>query len=246
MSIRDAHLWHLYPICIFHIQVSINQSLMFSASKKKKKVKPDYPGFIVYLCFKHFYMKNIYLFLFDGYSDWEISYCTPEIYKNERVSLKTFSIDGNNVRSMGGLQVVPELSLNDILPEKIDMLILPGGTAWDENKLNDIQLLVIDLVEQRKCIAAICAATFFLAKNGILDTIKHTSNDLGYLKSVVPNYKGEALYQSDKAFTDNNIITASGIAPIEFAKEIFSYIELFDKATLENWYQLYKNGIWAG
>ena len=191
-------------------------------------------------------MKNIYLFLFNGYSDWEISYCTPEIYKNRKFNLKTFSIDGGNVRSMGGLQVVPELSLKDILPEKVDVLILPGGTAWDENKLNDILPLVINLVEQRKCIAAICAATFFLAKNGILDTIKHTSNDLHYLKSVAPNYKGEILYQSDKAYIDNNIITASGIAPIEFAKEIFSYIELFDKTALENWYQLYKNGIWVG
>ena len=191
-------------------------------------------------------MKNIYLFLFNGYSDWEISYCTPEIYKNGKFNLKTFSIDGGNVRSMGGLQVVPELSLKDILPEKVDVLILPGGTAWDENKLNDILPLVINLVEQRKCIAAICAATFFLAKNGILDTIKHTSNDLHYLKSVAPNYKGEILYQSDKAYIDNNIITASGIAPIEFAKEIFSYIELFDKTALENWYQLYKNGIWVG
>ena len=191
-------------------------------------------------------MKNIYLFLFNGYSDWEISYCTPEIYKNEKFNLRTFSFDGGNIRSMGGLQVVPELSLKDISPEKVDVLILPGGTAWDENKLNGILPLVTNLVEQKKGIAAICAATFFLAKNGMLDIIKHTSNDLGYLKFVVPSYKGEMLYQPDKAFTDNNIITASGIAPIEFAKEIFSYIGLFDKAALENWYQLYKNGIWAG
>lgn len=31
--------------------------------------------------------KNIYMFLFDGYSDWEISYLTPEITKDERFDL---------------------------------------------------------------------------------------------------------------------------------------------------------------
>lgn len=190
-------------------------------------------------------MKNIYLFLFDGYSDWEISYCTPEIFKSDNFTLKTFSIDGNTVRSMGGLQVVPELSLKDIDEKDIDMLILPGGTAWEENKLNEILPLVTSINKQGKAIAAICGATIFLARNELLDSIKHTSNDLSYLKYVAPSYKGEKLYQLERAFTDGNMITACGIAPIEFAKEIFSYIELFDEKTLEKWYQLYKNGIWA-
>jgi len=35
--------------------------------------------------------KGIYVFLFDGYSDWEISYLTPEINKREEFNLVHFS-----------------------------------------------------------------------------------------------------------------------------------------------------------
>jgi hypothetical protein len=39
-------------------------------------------------------IKNIYIFLFDGFSDWEIAYLAPELKKSEKINLKYFSIDG--------------------------------------------------------------------------------------------------------------------------------------------------------
>jgi len=42
------------------------------------------------------------------------------------------------------------------------------------------------------------------------------------------------------------VITACGIAPIEFAKEIFKAIGLFNEDDLEKWFQLFKYGIWNG
>src|ERR1039457_2130908 len=58
--------------------------------------------------------KGIYVFLFDGYSDWEISYLTPEINKSEKFKLVYFSENGNVVTSMGGLQVKPTTSLDKL------------------------------------------------------------------------------------------------------------------------------------
>lgn len=190
-------------------------------------------------------MKNICIFLFDGYSDWEIGYLAPEIAKNNQFAIRTFSLDGKSVRSAGNLQVLPDCSLKDIKTEEMTMLILPGGYTWEDGRLDYILPLVKLSQEKKIPIAAICGATIFLARKGFLDNIKHTSNDLGFLKMVAPDYTGEHLYQQEKAYSDNHIITANGTAPIEFAKEIFESISLYDSAGIEKWYQLFKNGIWS-
>jgi len=190
-------------------------------------------------------MNKIHVFLFDGFSDWEISYLTSEINKSEAFELVYFSKDGNPVTSMGGLQIMPRTSLADLKFNDVDLLILPGGTAWEKGENKEIEKLTIDLFESGKPLAAICAATAFLGQLGLLDHVKHTSNDLNYLKAVVPTYRGDKMYQNVLAFTDKNIITANGIAPIEFAREIFKTIDLYSEERIEKWFQLFKNGVWS-
>jgi len=189
--------------------------------------------------------KKIYVFLFDGFSDWEISYLTPEINKSEQFELVYFSKNGDLVTSMGGLQVKPTTSLVDLDSEDIDMLILPGGSAWEKGENIEINNITNSLFEKGRPIAAICAATAYLGQLGVLNDLKHTSNDLYYLKGVAPNYRGEENYQNSFAVTDKNVITANGIASIEFAREVFKAIELFNDENLEKWFQLFKNGIWS-
>lgn len=192
------------------------------------------------------YMKNkIFIFLFDGFSDWEISYLTPEINKSERFDLVYFSEKKDLISSMGGLQIKPICSLNDINFEDVDMLILPGGTAWEKGENAAIEELTKKVFENGKPIAAICAATAYLGQLGFLNNLKHTSNDLNYLKGVAPKYCGDENYQNSLAVTDRNIITAKGIAPIEFAKEIFNTMGLYNAVDIEKWFQLFKNGIWS-
>jgi len=189
--------------------------------------------------------KKIFVFLFDGFSDWEISYLTPEINKSEQFDLVYFSKDGNPVTSMGGLQITPTTSLKELKFEDIEMLILPGGTAWEKGENAEIEEFTKDVFEKGKPIAAICAATTYLGQLGLLNDLKHTSNDLNYLKGIAPAYYGDENYQNLLAVTDRNIITAKGIAPIEFARAIFKTIGLYSDDNIEKWFQLFKNGIWS-
>ena len=145
---------------------------------------------------------------------------------------------------MGGLTIKPSCSLSEIITAELELLILPGGNMWEKEKPEKIQQLVVQVYKSNKPIAAICAATTFLGKTGMLDDIKHTSNDLNYLKGIAPAYKGADLYQNTLAITDSNIITANGIAPIEFAREVFRMVHLYNEENLEKWFQLFKNGIW--
>lgn len=89
-------------------------------------------------------------------------------------------------------------------------------------------------------VAAICGATEGLANNGYLDSRKHTSNNLEYLKMVCPNYKGEKFHEIGPAVSGENLVTASGVAPLEFAMEVLKQLDVFTPDTLHSWYKLNK------
>ena len=190
-------------------------------------------------------MKKIYVFLFNGYSDWEIAYLSPEIRKSGAFELVYFSVDGLPVQSMGGMRVLPDSSLARVNVADVHMLILPGGEAWVIGGNREIDPLVKALFAEKRAIAAICGATVYLAEQGYLNHLKHTSNDLHYLKGIAPRYSGERNYVNTLAVTDGHIITASGIAPIEFAREVFAALELYAEPDIEKWFQLFKNGAWS-
>ena len=59
-------------------------------------------------------------------------------------------------------------------------------------------------------------------------------------KMVCPNYTGEKYYKQEPAVTDGNLITASGIAPLEFAVHVLKALDVFSTKTLDAWYNLYK------
>ncbi|KNZ40891.1 hypothetical protein [Acetobacterium bakii] len=46
--------------------------------------------------------------------------------------------------------------------------------------------------------------------------------------------------KNDPAVTDGNLITATGIAPLEFTVEVLKALGVFSPEILEAWYQLYK------
>lgn len=55
--------------------------------------------------------ENVYIFLFNGFSDWEIAYLTPELKKSKKTDLKYFTIDCSEITSVGGLKITPDLSI---------------------------------------------------------------------------------------------------------------------------------------
>ena len=194
--------------------------------------------------------KNVYIFIFDGFADWEISFVTPHIQKSEKYNLITVSLTGQQVKSMGGLDIIPNYKVSEMDSENIAILILPGGDAWERKELREIIPTIQKLAARHIPIAAICAATTLLADMKLLDSIKHTSNAKSYLNKSCPNYEGQDNYQGQDnyskptAISDANIITSSGVAPVEFAREIFKLLKVYDEQTIEKWYQLFKQGIW--
>ena len=190
---------------------------------------------------------EIYLYVFDTMADWEIGYLTAELnsgrylqkgfYKSKIVTVGTKKIP---VTTMGGLTIQPDLELSECSTENVDALILPGGDTWLEAIHEPILTMAENYLREGILVAAICGATFGLAQKGLLNTRKHTSNDLDYLKMICPGYNGEQYYQQESAVTDKNLITASGIAPLEFTVQVLKALGAFSEKTLDSWYHLYK------
>jgi putative intracellular protease/amidase len=174
-------------------------------------------------------MKNklCYLFVFDGYSDWEPALAVAGLQQFTDFEVQTFSLDGKAITSAGNLTVVPKLSLAEL--DMADLIIIPGGAAWSEGKNREISPFIKEALGEGKTVAAICDATLYMAAEGFLDKVRHTSNDLGLLKDAVPDYKGEANYVQKGAVRDQQVITANGAAGVSFAHEIFDQFGLLEQ-----------------
>jgi 2-iminobutanoate/2-iminopropanoate deaminase len=119
------------------------------------------------------------------------------------------------------------------------MLVLPGGVAWDK-KNKEAALAAAAFLEEETPVAAICGATAGLARIGLLDSVAHTSNSRDYLAQS--GYKGGRNFRDEPAVRSGNLITASAMSPLEFAREVFSTLGIYSEKTLSAWYSLYKTG----
>ncbi|MES2262303.1 MAG: DJ-1/PfpI family protein [Pseudomonadota bacterium] len=190
--------------------------------------------------------RNVYLFVFDTLADWEAPYAIAGINSPEgqrqpgTFQVRTVATGPGLVTTAGGVRIQPDLTLGELNVGAGEMLILPGGTTWDEGKNMEAVETAKTVLASGGAVAAICGATAGLARGGILDNRQHTSNAREYLEAT--QYKGGALYQDEAAVTDGAVITASGTAPIEFAYNIFRHLDLYPDDVLEAWYGLFKTG----
>lgn len=190
--------------------------------------------------------RKVYMYVFDTMSDWEVGYLTAELntgryFKKGLKPLKviTVGVDKNPIITMGGLKVLPEITIDELNIESNDLLICQGNT-WTSIGHEKILEKSKEALEQRSIVAAICGATLGLAKTGLLDFRNHTSNDLEFLKMVILSYSGEKYYKMESAVNDENLITASGIAPLEFTVQVLKVLDVFKEEALSSWLNLYK------
>jgi len=57
---------------------------------------------------------------------------------------------------------------------------------------------------------------------------------------VCPSYTGEDYYKVESAVTDGTLITASGVAPLEFKVHVLKALDVCAPQTLDAWYHLNK------
>ena len=194
-------------------------------------------------------MTTVYVYVKNTMADWEIGYCLAELHSKRffrkdagEISVKTVSISKEPVKSMGGLTIIPDMTIEDIQVNKDNVLILPGSDRWSASENFWILEIAKRFLEAGGLVAAICGATVALANMGILDDKKHTSNGAGFLNMFCPEYKETDNYIDKPAVRDGNLITAAATGALEMTKLILEYLNVFGEDTLEHWYAYFSTG----
>jgi len=193
---------------------------------------------------------RVHLAVFDTMADWEVGYLTAHLTslrnrpEDARFRVVTVGLTQAPVTTMGGLHVVPEIALDRLDPQDSAMLVLPGGETWGADATEPFVRAAREFLDAGVPVAAVCGATYGLAAAGLLDQRRHTSNDPGFL--AASGYAGADHYVGEPAVIDGDLVTATGVAPVHFARAVFERLGAHDPELIDSWFKLYADRDPAG
>ena len=152
-------------------------------------------------------MVNVLVPLAEGFEELE-AITVIDLLRRANFNVTTAGLDANPVRASRQNVIIPDTSIDQVMQDQFDLIVLPGGLPGADNLRDNeqVQSLIKQQHSQNKKIAAICAAPKALAAAGILQGKKITC------------YPG-ALDQTDKTgfnisgndiVIDGNITTSRG------------------------------------
>lgn len=147
----------------------------------------------------------IYIFLADGFEETEM--IAPwDILLRGGLEVKTVGVTGEYVTGAHNMVIKSDICLDEVIEEKGEMFILPGGmpgtTNLDESAR--VREIIANAYSDGKYVAAICAAPMVLGKLGILKGKRATCFP-GF-----EEYLEGAKLMREHAVRDGNVITAIG------------------------------------
>ena len=124
------------------------------------------------------------------------------------IEVTTAGLTDQPVTASRGTRIIPDTTLDQIMDQSFDMIVLPGGQPGANNLRDDgrVQQLLKRHAAEDKYVAAICAAPGALAAAGLLDNKTATAFP-GALEAI----NNPAIKISAKAIEiDGKIVTSRG------------------------------------
>ena len=143
---------------------------------------------------------------------------------------------GKPLPPQGGSLHVSGQSLQPLLEEEAAFIIRELTHVGGRRLAGTVE----GLIAREVPVAAICGATYFLARNGFLDERRHTSNAAEFL--AASSYQGAGGYVDAPVITDQGITTASGVYAVPFTAEVMRVTQLAPEPVITTWEQLYLTG----
>lgn len=175
---------------------------------------------------------DVNIFLFDGFETLDAFGPVEILGKIDDYTLKYYSINGGVIASAQGTQIITE---KVEYTSKDGILVIPGGKGT-RTLVNDslfIQALK-ETIEISSCCLSICTGSALVAKTGLLDNKKATSNKKAFdwVVSINPNVNWVKMA---RWVVDGKYYTSSGVSAgmdmtLGFIKDRFSEQKAIDIA----------------
>ncbi|MGG3575079.1 DJ-1/PfpI family protein [Bacillus gobiensis] len=111
-------------------------------------------------------MNKFAFIAYDDFAIWQVA-LLQKFLKDKSWKMETFSIDGSNVSTDGGIVINVEKSIETEDPNEYDLILLPGGNVT--SSLIENQPLRTFLRCYKGNIAANCASAVLLAASGLIN-----------------------------------------------------------------------------
>jgi len=124
------------------------------------------------------------------------------------IEVVTAGLDDKPVKASRGLTLIPDMTLDEVLNDPFDMIVLPGGLPGADHLNNDPRIhdILKRLASEGKYTAAICAAPKVLAKAGLLEGRTATSYP-GVLDKMDLS---RVNVQLERVVADEKVVTSRG------------------------------------
>ena len=176
-------------------------------------------------------MGKVLVFLFDGMTDYEITFICHVLHSDAGKDIITVAYEDRVVKAQSGFNFEPDCTLAEVVDLDTEGLILCGGREVD------IKPSLVKLIQryhgERKLLAAIgTAGTIMLAKSGVLDEATYTtpltqrSTKYQYVYGIQDPFPRDNCIEK-RLVRDRHIITAQSIAFLDFTLEICAWFKLF-------------------
>lgn len=147
-----------------------------------------------------------------------------DLLRRAGIEVVTAGLDNAPVIASRGVTLIPDTTLDAVIDDLFDMVILPGGLPGADHLDNDprIHQLLERTAAAGNYTAAICAAPKVLANAGLLDGHKATSYPGVLDKMDLP----EVNVNLKPVIRDNRVITSRGPGTaMDFALELIEVLE---------------------
>ncbi len=144
-----------------------------------------------------------------------------DLLRRAEIQVITASLDDKPITASRGTKLLADTTLDQVVNESFDMVVLPGGLPGADNLNADkrIHAILNNTVKNDNYVAAICAAPKVLANAGLLNNKKATAYP-GVLEALE---KSSFKITSAAIQKDDRIITSRGPGTaMDFALELIA------------------------
>lgn len=152
-------------------------------------------------------MSRVLVPLAQGFEELEAITIT-DLLTRAGVEVTTAGLDDNPVTASRGITIIPDTSIDKVLDQKFDMVVLPGGLPGADHLRDNehVQALIKKQAAEGKYVGAICAAPKALAEAGLLEGKTATA-----YPGVLEALGNDQIHVKNSALEiDGNIVTSRG------------------------------------